>query len=147
MQGSHLKFTPRTAGYSIVLILLLVFNIVLFLYRSPLEITLMRMPGVLFQETTDGDIANLYNLKIINKSGTDRPVSIQLKSPPGVIKIVGGAMLARSNELIQRVVVVEIDRKNVSFGKIPVYFNVFADNRQIEEIRTSFIGPVAKYSK
>ncbi len=147
VQGSKLKFTSRITGYSIVLLLLLAVNIVLFVYRSPFEITIMRIPGELYQETADGDIANLYNLKIINKSSTDKKITIELKSPPGVLDLVGGEFLARQNQLSQAVVIVVIDRDNIKFSNTSVYFNILADNQQIKEIQSSFIGPEIRYSK
>jgi len=147
VQGSKLKLTPRITGYSLVLILLLVFNIVLLVKRSPFEITIMRVPGALYQETADGNITNLYNLKIINKSSTDKPITVKLKSPPGELKIIGGELWSRQNELIETVLLVKIDRSLINFNHTPVYIDIFADNQQIKEIRTSFIGPEIKSVK
>jgi cytochrome c oxidase accessory protein FixG len=141
IQGSKLKWTPRTAGYSAVLMLLLVFNTGLLLNRSPLDITLMRIPGILYQETADGYLANLYNLQIINKSGSDKPIKLKLKSPAGIIKIIGGEPIARRNELIQSEVVVELQKENVQYSNTSVAIEIFNGNQKIKEIRTNFIGP------
>jgi cytochrome c oxidase accessory protein FixG len=147
VQGAKLKLTPRLKGYSIVLMVLLICNVVLLVGRNAFEITIMRVPGSLYQETADGNITNLYNLKIINKSSTDKPITVKLKSPSGELKIIGGELWSRQNKLIETVLLLEINRKVIKFNPTPVYIDIFADNQQIKEIRTSFIAPEIKSVK
>jgi len=144
IQGSKLRWTSRTSGYSTVLALLLIFNGALFLTRSTLDITIMRLPGGVYQQTSDGHLANLYNVQIINKSNSDQPIDIKLKSPTGVIKVIGGELIARQNELVQAVVVIEIDKDKVRLNNTPVAIEFYTHNKKIKEIHTSFSGPQIK---
>ena len=144
---SKLKMTPRIMGYSTVLLLLVFLTAILLLTRNPVDIAIMRTPGILFQETSEGNIINLYNLKIINKTSTDKAITLQLRSPQGVLKIIGGELLARQYELTQSAVLVEIAKEKIKFINTPVYIDIFADNQLIKEVRTSFIGPEIKIIK
>jgi cytochrome c oxidase accessory protein FixG len=144
LNRAKLKITPRIIGYSLILFLLIILTTTLVVTRNLLDISFMRTPGLLFQETAEGTIANLYNLKIINKTDTDKSITLKLKSPPGSIKIVGGKVLARPNEVTESVVLVEIDKEKIKFISTPVYIDIFADNQLIKEVRTSFSGPDKK---
>jgi len=141
LEGVKLRFTPRIAGYtSILLALLIITNIFLF-GRSPVETTILRTPGLLYQETDDGNIANLYNLKIVNKTHESQAVELRLKSPKGTIKMVGGDLVIPGGGLFKSAFFVEIPVKNIIVARQSIYIEVFSGQELIEEIRSSFIGP------
>src|ERR1019366_10767173 len=57
-RGEPLRFTPRLAGYCVVLLVLTtVFGLMLFL-RSDVEATVLRAPGSMFQQMPDGHFSN-----------------------------------------------------------------------------------------
>jgi cytochrome c oxidase accessory protein FixG len=144
LNRSGLKLSPRITGYSLILFLLIAVTTTLVWSRSLLDISVMRTPGLLYQETAEGSIANLYNLKIINKTDTDKSITLKLKYPPGRIKIIGGELRARPNHVTESAVMVEIDKLKIKFISTPVAIDIFADNQLIKEVRTSFIGPDKK---
>jgi cytochrome c oxidase accessory protein FixG len=141
VDGIKLRFTPRTIGYSaILLVLILVTNILLF-GRSPVETIILRTPGLMYQETDDGNIVNLYNIKIVNKTAESRTIELKLKSPNGKITIVGGDMIVPKQGLFESAFFVEIPQKNIFMSRLPIYLEVYIEDEMIEEIRSSFIGP------
>jgi cytochrome c oxidase accessory protein FixG len=141
LNGLKLRFTPRIAGYSaILLILLIVTNIFLF-GRSPVETTILRTPGLLYQETDTGNITNLYNIKIVNKTQDSQLIELKLKSPKGSIKIIGGDMVVPEQGLFESAFFVEIPAENIFMARLPVIIEVYSGKELIEEIRSSFIGP------
>ena len=58
-------FSPRTIGYTVVLLLLIGLLAVLVLTRSNVELTILRTPGLLYQDQPGNKISNLYDVKII----------------------------------------------------------------------------------
>ena len=99
LEGAKLRFTPKIAGYSAILLFLLIVTIFFLFGRSPVETTILRTPGLLYQETDDGNIANLYNLKIINKTHESQTIELRLKSPKGTIRMVGGDLVIPEGSL------------------------------------------------
>ncbi|MDP6909239.1 MAG: cytochrome c oxidase accessory protein CcoG, partial [Flavobacteriales bacterium] len=83
------KITFRSKAYSVVLVLLLGFIGLVFSWRGDVETTILRTPGMLFQETEDGRISNLYNVKVVNKSDDSLPITFSLNGIPGTIQMVG----------------------------------------------------------
>ena len=56
---------------------------VLVFTRSIVETTLLRAPGALYQQTAEGNLENIYTLKLVNKTSRDIPVQLKLESPAG----------------------------------------------------------------
>jgi cytochrome c oxidase accessory protein FixG len=141
LKGVKLKFTPKIAGYtSILFILLIVTNYFLF-GRSPVETMILRVPGLLYQETDNGNIANLYNIKIVNKTHESQAIKLRLKSPTGTIRLVSGDLIVPEQGLFESAFFVDIPKTNIYMARLPVYIDVFAGEKLIQEIRSSFIGP------
>jgi polyferredoxin len=141
LDGLKLRFTPRIVGYtSILLALLIVTNIFLF-GRSPVETTILRTPGLLYQETDSGNITNLYNIKIINKTQKSQAIELKLKSPKGTIRMVGGELVVPEQGLFESAFFVDIPITNIYMARLPIYIEVYSGEELLEEIRSSFIGP------
>src|SRR5690606_11539502 len=88
-EKKKLKITPRIVASSAVLVLLVVAFAYLLFTRESIEATIMRVPGMTFQEQPDGRISNLYNVQLVNKTFDDQPVTFELNGADGEIRIVG----------------------------------------------------------
>jgi cytochrome c oxidase accessory protein FixG len=141
IDGIKLRFTPRIVGYSAILLALLIVTNIFLFGRSPVETTILRTPGLLYQETDSGNITNLYNIKIVNKIDEIQVIELKLKSPNGTIKMVGGNMVVPEQGLYESAFFVEIHAENIFIARLPIYLEVYSGKELIEEIRSSFIGP------
>ncbi|MFT5765492.1 MAG: cytochrome c oxidase accessory protein FixG, partial [Saprospiraceae bacterium] len=103
-------FTPRVWAYTGVLLVLIIFQSFLFISRTDVETILLKTPGMLFQETQDGKISNLYNYQVINKtSKTIEEVAFKLKSTKGNIKLIGHLKTIDKQETMKGSLFIEID--------------------------------------
>jgi len=141
LDGIKLRFSPRIIGYSAILLVLIIVTNFLLFNRSPVETTILRTPGLMYQETDGGNIANLYNIKIVNKTQESQTIQLKLKSPNGKIKMVGGDMIVPKQGLFESAFFVEIPLENIFMPRLPIYLEVYLESELIEEIRSSFIGP------
>jgi len=141
LDGIKLRFTGRIAAYSAILFILMVVTSVLLFGRTSVETTILRTPGLLYQETENGNIANLFNIKIVNKTQEQQLLELKLKSPNGLIKVLGGDIIVPEQGLFESAFFIEIPKKNVFMARLPVYIEVYSGDELIEEIRSSFIGP------
>ena len=80
-----LRFTTRIKAYSVVLLLLLCFLIFLLASRTDLDARLMRTAGMTYTSMPDGRVSNLYNLKLVNKTHRDIPITLKLENVQGEI--------------------------------------------------------------
>lgn len=136
------KLTPRIIGYSSVLTLLVTVFILLLLHRAPIQATVLRTPGVLYQELDNGEIANLYNLKIVNKTYEKKPISLKLKSPQGKVEMVGGKMIVPASEVAETSFFIKLTRDKIYRHNTPVTIDVYSGDELLEQTKTSFLGPM-----
>jgi cytochrome c oxidase accessory protein FixG len=139
--GEELRFSPRIIGYSFVLVALISTFLILVFTRSPVETSLFRAPGALFQTMPDGQVSNLYTLKLANKTHQQKRIILKLQNIPGEIKVLGTELIVEPEALAKTSVLVKLSPEIVTNGRIPLVVGVFDDGKQIETIHTVFIGP------
>jgi hypothetical protein len=144
--ASHVRrlWTPRVIGYTAVLLVLTVVVAYLFASRRDLDVTLLRTPGMFFQEQPDGRVSNIYDLKVLNKTFAPMPIELHARQPEGEITVVGGNPMVGPQQLLEAKVLFTVDRGRISSMSTPVTISVTSDGRQVQEITTSFLGPVRK---
>jgi polyferredoxin len=139
-RGEHLRVTPRLVGYSLVLLALAGGLVALLLTRSDVDATLLRSPGALFQQTADGKISNLYQLKLINKTTRDLPVELRLESPEGKLTVFGETRVS-AQQLLQTSVLVELAPAVLQSSTTDVVVGVYEQGQRVSRLKTAFIGP------
>lgn len=140
-KGEKFRVTPRIIFYSSILSILIIILSVFMLNRSQIEATILRTPGSLYDETTEGIIKNLYTIVIVNKSNSDGEINLKLKTPQGKIAVIGGEITINKNELTEAVFFVEIDKKQIFSRNSMVVIEVYFGDKLAEEITTNFMGP------
>jgi cytochrome c oxidase accessory protein FixG len=138
--GKKLKLNARLIAYISVLLLLFSFLNFLLFSRSDVETTVLRTPGLLFQEHENNRISNLYNIKIVNKRRVDFPIELKLMSHKGEILIPAGDMVVKSGALTEGVFFIYLDKDDVT-GKVPIELGIYSRDELIEEIEVTFVSP------
>lgn len=137
-------FNLRIIGYTAVLVLLLSVLTVLLASRKPIEATILRTPGTLYQEIIDDHITNMYNIKVVNKSYEKREINLRLILPTnGVIRMVSKLSLAE-NDLNESVFFIDIPKRSILSTKIPIIIDVLSGDKLIETYKTTFMAPLIK---
>ncbi len=143
-QGFRKIFTPRAIGYSAVLGVLLIAQVLLFAMRNDVETIVLRTPGMLYQTVDETHISNLYNYQLINKTTLDvENIEFRLKTDDGRIKLVGGSV----SDVLKLGTVngsffIEMDKSKLDGQKTRLVIEVYADGKQIDKVKTSFLGPI-----
>lgn len=142
-QGRKLKFSGRLVGYTAVLIALIGLLSFMLISRADVETTVLRVPGQLFQTTETGNISNLYNIQIINKTFDDINLHIEVIDPAGAtLSRVGQAALSvPANEMVDGVYFVEVPADQVLATKTKLVLGIYSDSELLEKVKTNFLGP------
>ncbi|MEM1322533.1 MAG: cytochrome c oxidase accessory protein CcoG [Bacteroidota bacterium] len=141
-QGIRKIFTPRVIAYTAVLAVLLVIQIVLLVGRSDVETLLLRTPGMLYQQTEQGDISNLYNYQIINKTTKEMPIEFRLVGIEGKIRLVGKAPVAQKDDITEGALFIDLPPAALDNRKTKIRVEVYSAGELIDEVKTNFLGPV-----
>jgi polyferredoxin len=140
--GVQLKFTGRIKAYSTVLLLLLALLLTLIVTRTDLDARLMRTSGMTYTSLPDGRIANLYNLKLANKTHKDIPFTLKLENIKGEITPVGsGTMIVKKEDYTNLQFFVKLSRVDVKNWKTIVQIGLYEKSKKLKTIEAKFIGP------
>jgi cytochrome c oxidase accessory protein FixG len=134
-------FTPRVAGYSGILLILLATFITLLTLRPDTETTILRESGTLYQELPDNRYANIYNVKILNKTFEEMSVEIRLESPEGDIVSLGTIDLIQPQNSAEGRFMVQIDQENLSGLQTELIFGIYSGDEKLETVTSGFLGP------
>ncbi len=138
------RFTPRMAAYSVVLAALLGLFSFLLATRTDVEATIMRVPGMLYQEQENNRISNLYNIQFINKTFDDVHLDLRLKDQEdGTIKRVGEqAVVVPATGNMESVYFIELPKEVITGVTTKLVIELYKDDQLIDEIKTNFLGPI-----
>ncbi|MCO6499051.1 MAG: cytochrome c oxidase accessory protein CcoG [Vicingus serpentipes] len=136
------RLTTRSKAYSVFLILLIGLIVYLFTLRGDMEASILRTPGMLFQEQDGGFITNLYNVKVINKSNKALNLKFKLLNHKGSIEMVGNPVLSiEKGGSNQQALFVKIHKDDLIAKKTPIVIGVYEGERLLEKDKTNFLGP------
>ncbi len=135
-------FTPRVIGYTAVLLALVALDVALLTGRSPIEAIILRSPGQTYQEKDASHLTNLYTFTLINKANRDLPFEFRLTSPKGRIEMVGqpAAQLPKGHTY-KGAFFVELEKTQIEGRKTPIVIEVWSEGKQINRVKTAFMGP------
>ena len=139
--GHKTTWNARNKAYSAVLLILFSFYIYTLLSRPAVETTVLRTPGLLFQENADNTISNLYNIKIVNKTHDKIPLEIRILSHKGEIQMAGSTMDIKDQAMFESTFILFISKNELKSDKTEVEFGIFSNNELIETYKTTFVGP------
>ncbi len=141
-EGKPFRFTARILAYSAVLVVLLGFVGTLLALRSDVETSMLRTPGIMYQDMPDGRVGNLYNIKMINK--TNREINVELRSltEEAELQLVGKSLLIPAQGTAETAAFIVLDRVAITKTKTKIRLGVYADQKELETLTTTFVGPV-----
>lgn len=139
--GKPFKINARIISYSAVLFILMTVFVGLFILSKKTETSILRTSGSLYQVQQDGNITNIYNLKIINKTNDNMPIEIKLLSHPGNLKRISPSDTIYKNATMEDVLLLNIHRDRLNKGSNKISFGIFVNDIMIEEVKTAFLAP------
>lgn len=141
-KGERLKVTPRILAYSGVLLGLISFLVVLLATRKDVDATVLRTPGMLYQQQENNMISNLYNIKMINKTHKDVPVTLKLEGGEGLIKMVGRDVVLGKESKTESEFFIYLPKASIKERKTILKLALYSGEKKIQTLKTSFLGPI-----
>lgn len=134
----------RMKAYAAVLLLIVGLLGTLIALRTDTDSTVLRTPGLLFQQRPDGRISNLYTIKTVNKTDRDLTLRLALLDLDGEVQPVGRALEVKAGELGQGELFIILDKGRLHAMKTKVVIGIYAGDRLLEKVSTSFVGPLTR---
>lgn len=143
-EGRQRVLTPRVAGYTGVLALLIVLLTVFISGRADVEATVLRAPGMIYQKLEDGRIQNIYNIQFLNKTGEDMQLNVVIKDMPNatIERVGGGLVELNAKSKLDGVFAIKIPADELDERKNRIVLELRSGEVVIDELKTNFLGPV-----
>jgi cytochrome c oxidase accessory protein FixG len=138
------RFTPRAIGYSGLLTVLVAVLVILLLNRTDFSVTVLRTPGLLYQQQPNNMVSNLYDLNIVNKTFDEIPVAIKLQDIDGELKLIGNDIVIEPQGNIDAKFLVLLPKSELTKMSTPIEIGIFSKDKLIKKVSTSFLAPLKK---
>ncbi len=147
-EGNKLRYTGRMKFYTIVLFVLTGLLTALLLSRKDIDGTIVRTRGQLYQERGTDSISNLYNIKIINKTIKNIPVTLKLEGDfgkTGHVQLIGTEnILLKEEDQATGSFFVVLPRNVIDKRKLRLKIGLYEGDKKVTSISTNFMGPFSK---
>lgn len=147
-EGKKLRYTGRMKFYTIILFVLTGLLSALLLSRKDIDGTIVRTRGQLYQERGTDSISNLYNIKIINKTIKNIPVTLKLEGDfgkTGYIQLIGTEkILLKEEDQATGSFFVVLPRNVIDKRKLKLKIGLYEGDKKVTSISTNFMGPFSK---
>lgn len=141
--GQPLRYTGRMKMYTAFCGLVLTVLSVILFTRKDVDATVMRTPGILYQEVGRDSISNLYNIKVVNKTASEIPLTIQAHT--GSIRVIGKPYIEVAKEgQGAGSFFVTLPKTMINQRKTSIYLDLYEGEKKISTVKTSFLSPVIK---
>ncbi len=137
-----LRYTRRMRMYTVLLVVLLSLLTILLASQKDVKATVMRTPGLLYQEKGTDSISNLYNIKVMNKTVNDIPLTVRIEDENGKVQMVGDFIHVHSDGQGAGSFFITLPKKGIHTRKTVLEVGLYNGDKKIDVIKTSFLGPV-----
>ncbi len=141
-KNEKLKFTARMGAYAVVLSILVGVLITLLVTREDVAANILRVRGMMYQEQPNNQVSNLYNIKLLNKTRREIPVSLKIEGGfKGTIKMVGNDLKVKKESVGDGVFFIFADKSNLNSRKNTVSIGIYNGDKKIGDVKSTFFAP------
>lgn len=138
------RFTTRVKAYSVVLVLIASALVSMLATREIVDVTILRIQGMIYQKLPDGNIGNLYSARMFNKTHRDLQVGLSIDPKEGSIEVLGKQPLIAKESYAVITFLIKKKANNIKKRNNDIYINISVEGKNIGTKKTSFLGPISK---
>lgn len=140
--GKKMLWNTRTYAYTAVLLILFSVLIASVIQRTEVESSILRVPGSLYQVVDGSTYSNMYRLKVINKTKTDKALDVRLLSPAhGELQLTGLENILSGNGALESILIIRLKKQALEGKSTPIEIGIFEGESLLERTSINFIGP------
>ena len=135
------QWTRRVKAYSILLLALLVTLSTLIISREDFQTTLIRQRGSTYQMDDKGNITNIYEVNLLNKTHQSFQISFKLEDQKGEIQTVKQHLVLKPETELKERLIIRFPIAYIGTGTKKIRVQIFGNGKKIQSIKTKFFGP------
>lgn len=139
--GERKKFTAKSIAYTALLVVLVGVSSALLLTRSDIEMTVLRVPGTVFQQISETEISNLFEVVLINKTNDEFTFELELQDSPGRLQMVNSDLTIGAQEQKTVTFLVIYEKNKIEKFQSRIDIGLISDGELLDVSDATFIGP------
>jgi len=141
--GEPLHYTRRMKLYTGLCVIAISLLTVILVTRKDIDATVMRTPGMLFQERGPDSVSNLYNIKVVNKTINAIPLTVKLEDERGLVQNIGKPYIevAAEGQGAGSFFII-LPKSMIHERKTTLKLGLYEGDKKITVTTTNFLGPV-----
>ncbi|MFT6500096.1 MAG: cytochrome c oxidase accessory protein FixG [Crocinitomicaceae bacterium] len=140
--GTPFKWTRRVKSYTALLILMLGILVALLVTRNDFESKIFRQRGSTFQIMNNGDVSNIFQISITNKTQNNYKVTLKLEGKKGEIEMVSKSIRLKKESRLTERFIIKLPMDEIENGERIFYVRVLGNGKEIQRVKAKFIGPM-----
>ena len=108
---------------------------------SSLDVSINRMPGTICQEIDSITVANIYNVKIINKTSEMKRVSFKLMDVKGALQFTNDITTLEGDKAAESVLMIQLPKEALRSRSTDLKIGVYENNELVTVNTINFICP------
>jgi len=139
--------TTRLKAYMVVLVILFGLFVAILATRSTIDMQITKTSGQLFNETADGQVSNMFNFMMINKSHRNfDSLEMRVEGDIGKIELVNGEKYVKiaKEGIYKSVFFIKMPSKSIKERKQKIRVELYHRGQLIEIGKTNFLAPIAE---
>ncbi|MHA4842864.1 cytochrome c oxidase accessory protein CcoG [Flavitalea antarctica] len=143
LHNEPLRYSGRMKFYTGIIACLLTILSFLLMTRKDIDATIIRTPGMLYQQRPGDSVSNLYNIRVANKTNSDIPLTLKLENMAGIVETVGGGLSLniKKEEEGGGSFFVVLPASELYTNKTKLEIGVYHAGKQVDVINTTFMSP------
>lgn len=142
VRKESLKFTGRIKAYSTVLLTIFLSLVILLSTRDVVDITILRVQGMIYQKLPDGYTGNLYSARMFNKTHKELLIDFNIPKDQGEIQVLGKKPLVKGESYTIITFLVKKKSNLIKKRKSEIVIDFYIGKKKITTRKTTFIGPI-----
>ena len=136
------KITPTAWLYSVVLVVLAGIMVALLVTRKSFDVTVLRSKGKSYEVAANGDLINVFEVRVINKSVEEIPLEPRLEGKLGSVEVVGKSIVVPKEGQTSTLILVQIPPSELDGIKSEIHLGFYNKNGEkvMDEV-SEFLGP------
>ncbi|MFT4522994.1 MAG: cytochrome c oxidase accessory protein FixG [Bacteroidia bacterium] len=136
------RWSARIIAYSVVMCLLIGVFVGLLITRTDVEANVLRVQGKTYTIDNEGNVINMYQLEMTNKTFEDKMVKMKLRNNKAQLIQMDKDSILSANEGEQKVFLIKMKSTDFRGGHLPMRMDLYIDNEKLKTFKTNFIGPL-----
>lgn len=141
-QGPRRFWTNRVKAYTTLWMVLITVFVSLVVMRKDLQVSIFRSKGSTYMSDGEGNITNLYNLKLVNKTFHRMHVEVKSMLDNQELKLLSDSLWVEPGAMRTLPVILRMKKADIRENTIPAEVSIYSDGKLMNTVKDKFLAPV-----